>query len=162
MVLANRRLVVFSDHEGGAYPWYHALSDYCLETPDNAKRPTDLTSQRGRGGDNRPLCILNHFLTSPIISPRLALQVNYNPFFQQRVEGFVSEMHRVPNFVVVDYYDMGALFEVVDTTNGLPWPQRRQSPPRPVIQASMFQDNGGSLGNEDGNTPRSPLDPPNP
>ncbi|HEY5315111.1 MAG TPA: hypothetical protein VIK18_21445 [Pirellulales bacterium] len=162
MVLSYRRLVIFTDREGGAYPWYHALGDYCLQTPANAKRPTDLTNQRGPGADGHPLCILNHFLTSPITSPRLALQVNYNPLFEQRVERFIQETRRVPNFVVVDHYELGALFEVVDTINGLPWPQRRRSQPRPVVQATMFEDPVGTIGNEDTSTSRTPLDPPNP
>jgi hypothetical protein len=160
MVLTNRRLVIFADHEGGTYPWYHALGDYCLQTPGNAKRPLDLTQQRAPGADGHPLCMVNHYLTSPITSARLALQVNYNPFFEQRIEGFIQETRRVPNFVVVDYYELGALFEVVDTVNGLPWPQRRQGQPRPEVKATIFVED--PVGNEETSTSRTPLDPPNP
>lgn len=125
MVLSGKRLVLFTDRGGGVYPWMHALWDYCVETPWKAKKPTELTSQRNRGDARNPLFIVNHFLTWPVASTRLAHQVNHNPFLGSRVQRFVQETGRLPNFIVVDYYDIGNLFEVVDTINGLPWTQRR-------------------------------------
>jgi hypothetical protein len=153
MVQSNQRLVVFTDREGGAYPWYHAMWDYCVETPWKAKRPSGLTNRSQRGDQRNELCIVNHFLTAPTASPRLAAQVNFNPFFQQRVENFVRQTRRMPNFVVVDYYDIGALFEVVDTLNGLPWPQRRHGQLRPTVQPTMFEENGNSLKAEEALSP---------
>jgi hypothetical protein len=128
MVETNRRLVVFTDRGGGGeHPWLHPLWDYCVETPWKAKRPEELTSQKNRGETGNALFILNHFLTRPTASPRLAQQVNHNPFFGERVNRFLRETGRLPNFVVVDYYDIGDLFEVVDTVNEIPWPQRRKA-----------------------------------
>ena len=139
MVATRRRLVIFADHEGGAYPWYHSLAEFCDQTPVKARQPEDLTGRVEHSGEEKPLCILNHYLAAPLASPALSMQVNYNPFFQQRCENFVRETRHTPNFVVVDYYHLGALFEVVDTLNGLPWPQRRQSKPRPDVEAAGNQ-----------------------
>lgn len=160
MVLSNRRLVIFADREGGAYPWYHPLWEYCQETSTKARRPGDFTSQLERGRPESPLCIVNHYLTAPWPSARLASQVNFNPLFQQRVESFVRESQRVPNFVVVDYYDVGALLEVVDMLNGLPWPQRHHTQPRADVQSVIFEENGASLRNEELISPDVPPNRP--
>jgi len=131
MIAAGKRLVVFTDQGGGAYPWLHPLWSYCVETPWKAKRPEDLNSHKERGDERNPLLIANHFLTYPVASPRLAHQVNHNPFFMTRMQRLTQETGRIPNFIVVDYYDIGNLFEVVDTVNGLPWTQRRTVPDAP-------------------------------
>jgi hypothetical protein len=153
MVLSNRRLVVFTDFEGGQFPWYHAVWEYCVETPWKAKKPSDLDSRRNRGQPQNELVILNHFLTHPTSSPRLAKQVNQNPFFLTRVERFVQETRRFPNFITVDYYDLGELFEVVDTINGLPWTQRRHSAPRHEVLQNNTAPDGTPLRAEDLLTP---------
>jgi hypothetical protein len=45
--------------------------------------------------------------------------VNHNPLFIDRAEQCLSESGRLPNFVTVDYYDIGDLFPVVQSLNGL-------------------------------------------
>jgi hypothetical protein len=45
--------------------------------------------------------------------------VNHNPLFIDRAEQCRTESGRLPNFVTVDFYDIGDLFDVVDSLNGL-------------------------------------------
>ena len=135
MVLSGKRLVVFTDREGGAYPWLHDVWGYCFDTPWKASRPDELKNTVGRGKSTSPLLIVNHFLMHPLPSSRLASQVNHNPFMVNRVLACEQEMKRMPNFINVDFYDIGAVFEVVDTLNGIPPAQRRTA--IPPVQARV-------------------------
>ena len=137
MIDTNRRLVVFADEGGGTYPWLHPQWEFCFETPWKARHRDELTNRVNRGDVRNPLFIVNHFLTNPVASIRLAKEVNYNPFLMERVRHTMQEMRRMPNFITVDYYDMGNLFEVVDAVNGLPWTQRRTAPPEAVGPAAL-------------------------
>jgi hypothetical protein len=115
---ANKRLVVFTDRDGGAYPWYHDVWAFCCDTDWANKTAEDFSSKVRRGKKSNELFILNHFLTNPLPSPRYAEQVNKNPFLIERVRRFMAETGRTPNFVTVDFYDIGDVVEVVRTVNG--------------------------------------------
>lgn len=117
LVDANRRLVVFTDRGGGTYPWYHDVWNYAVETPFSAAAPEDLKNVTNRGTLENELFILNHFLTRRIGSEKLARHVNLNPFFQSRVDDFQDTFDRIPNFVTVDFYDVGDVHAVVDRLN---------------------------------------------
>jgi hypothetical protein len=115
---ANRRLVVFTDRDGGAYPWYHDVWAFCCDTDWDNKKAEDFSSKVRRGKKSNELFILNHFLTNPLPSPRYAEQVNKNPFLIERIRRFMAETGRTPNFITVDFYDIGDVLEVVRTVNG--------------------------------------------
>lgn len=139
MVLSGKRLVVFTDREGGAYPWLHQLWDYCVETPWKAKTVEDLQNRPNRGNPHNALLIVNHFLTNPLPSVRLASQINRKPFIMNRVLACAQQMHRVPNFVNVDFYDTSDVLEVVDALNGIPPGERRSvaaQPQQPFTRVS--------------------------
>jgi hypothetical protein len=117
MIDAGHRLVVFSDRVDAPRPGYHYVWSFAVETPFSASQPSDLTCNRNRGSDANPLFILNHFLTQTIGSPTLASEVNYNPFFVTRAIQCWSERQHLPNFVTVDFYDIGDVLPVVDELN---------------------------------------------
>jgi hypothetical protein len=119
MVSSGRRMVIFTDHDAGRPAWYHNVWDFCWETPFAAKLPSDLDSRKGRGSQQNSLFILNHFLTNPVALPALAESVNHNPFFLDRVQKCQRDTGRFPNFITVDFYDIGDVLEVVDTLNGV-------------------------------------------
>ena len=56
-------------------------------------------------------------LTAPISAPHLAEQVNHNPFLAQQVADCAAEHGRIPNFVTVDFYDIGDVLSVVEDLN---------------------------------------------
>jgi hypothetical protein len=43
--------------------------------------------------------------------------VNHNPLFIDRAEQCEEEGNALPNFVTVDFYDIGDLFDVVESLN---------------------------------------------
>jgi hypothetical protein len=117
MIAADRRLVVFTDNQGGTYPWYHHVWAYAFETHYSWANPQAMNCNPNRGDPDHSLFILNHFLTQVFGSPELASQVNFNPFFVDRALQCQAERGTLPNFVTVDFHDIGDTLAVVDTLN---------------------------------------------
>jgi len=121
LIDAGTRLVVFQENlpEEAEYPWLMRIWDHAWETPFSFASPDDFVCDPNRGDPANPLFLLNHFLTGLGGSPDLAGMVNYNPLFIDRAEQCEDEGNALPNFVAVDFYDIGDLFEVVDALNGV-------------------------------------------
>ncbi len=117
MIDQNRRLVVFTDRDGGLRDWYLDVWDFAVETDYSARSPEDLTCDYNRGDPSNSLFILNHFLTWPLARRSLAAQVNYNPFLVNRAYQCWNETGKRPNFVTVDFYLIGDLLETVEQLN---------------------------------------------
>lgn len=114
----DERLITFSA-DGGAYPWYMNQDDFAWENPYAAEKPADLSCDLLRGDKKFQLWVFNHFLTAPLASAKLARQINFNPFFQNRVGECMQSTKDFPNFVTVDFYDEGDGLAVVDELNGV-------------------------------------------
>ncbi len=120
LIARDQRVVVFTDREGGARPWYLNVWAYAWETPFSARTPAELdTCAMNRGNRANSLFIFNHFLTNPLASRELAQMVNLNPFLIDRAQRCQRETAALPNFVTVDYYDIGDVLAVTRTLNGL-------------------------------------------
>jgi hypothetical protein len=119
LIHAGTRLLVLTDGGGGAAPWLLASGEQARETHFDAQLPEDFSCALTRGDESAQLLILNHFLTAPLAAPELADQVNFNPFFADRVARCAAEHGRQPNLIVVDFYSSGDLMAVVDATNGV-------------------------------------------
>jgi len=119
MIAANQRLVVLTDQNGGAYPWYLPVWSEAFDNPYAAKTPADLSCDLNRGNGNNRLFILNNFLTDPVARRTLADQVNFNPSFLAQAQECQTARSHLPNFVTVDFYNRGDLLSVVKTLNGV-------------------------------------------
>jgi len=119
MIASDRRLVVFTDSGGGTYPWYHHVWNYAFETHYSFATPANLSCAPNRGNPANRLFILNHFLTQVFGSPALANQINHDPLFIDRANACAAANAALPNFVTVDFYDIGDTFSVVRALNGL-------------------------------------------
>jgi hypothetical protein len=115
----GRRLVVFTNRDAGATPWYHDQWAYTFENPWSAKTRTDLSCDVDRGHPSNSLYTLNHFASNPFPDPEEAALTNSNPFFVDQAQKCWTERNHLPNFPTVDFYDLGDLFAVVRTLNGL-------------------------------------------
>lgn len=118
LIDAGTRLVVFTD-ERGVLPWHHYVWDHASETPFSFETPEQLSCAPNRGNPGHPLFILNHFLTQVVGSPQLADQINHDPLFVDRALACQAARSRLPNFVTVDFYDIGDVFSVTAVLNGL-------------------------------------------
>ncbi|HAC79187.1 MAG: hypothetical protein P8K76_03680 [Candidatus Binatia bacterium] len=107
MIESGKRLVVFTDLDGGARDWYLPVWDFAFETPYSFSVPEDLSCEPNRGNPENSLFILNHFLTQTLGSPELAEQINFNPLLGSRIEECMLRNDRMANFVTVDFYNIG-------------------------------------------------------
>jgi hypothetical protein len=120
LIDADTRLIVLTDSDGGAYPWYVDVWEQAWETHFSARETTDFSCDPNRGNPDNPLFIFNHFLTRTIPVPDEAETVNSNPFLIDRALQCVNESGALPNFVTVDFYSVGDVFAAVDQLNALP------------------------------------------
>lgn len=119
MIAAGGRVVVFTADSARTLPWHHYSYDYAWENPYAAETPAELSCAEDRGSRARSLWIFNHFLTAPLASRALSEMVNHDPFFTERVTACRADAGGdLPNFVTVDFYDIGDVFSVVDALNG--------------------------------------------
>ena len=121
MIATDRRLVVFTDNQGGTYDWYHTTSGptrsrrtYC------SRRREPVVHAEPRQPGERPF-ILNHFLTQTFrLADALAGTDQPRPAVHRpRANQCAAEDAHLPNFVTVDHYQIGDVFPVVDALNGL-------------------------------------------
>jgi hypothetical protein len=118
LIDSNQRLIVVTDRDGGT-GWYMDVWQHAFETPFAAETTADLTCDLGRGDATNPLFIFNHFVTNPLAVPAEAPTVNGDPFLVERARMCMAARGHLPNFVTVDFYDVGSLFDAVRSLNGL-------------------------------------------
>lgn len=119
MIDSGKRLVVLSDRVDAPRAGYHYVWNFAFETHYSAATKAALNCNRNRGSGSNPLFIFNHFLTTLGGSPALANQINHNPFFLTRAVQCWAERAHMPNFITVDFYDIGNTIDVVDEINRL-------------------------------------------
>jgi hypothetical protein len=93
--------------------WEHAW-----ETHYAATTPADFSCDPNRGDTANALFIFNNFLTAPFATEASAELVNPNPFLIDRARGCETESGDFPNFITVDFYEIGDVLAVTDALNG--------------------------------------------
>ena len=124
MINNNNRLVIFTDvnDASSSQLWYHYVWDYAVETHYSVSTINNFTCNFNRGDSINDLFILNHFVTDATLGYGLyneSNDVNANPFFITRAIDCQTQTNKFPNFVTVDYYELGDGLAVVDQLNGL-------------------------------------------
>ena len=124
MINNNNRLVIFTDvnDASSSQLWYHYVWDYAVETHYSVSTINNFTCNFNRGDSLNDLFILNHFVTDANLGYGLyneSNDVNANPFFINRALDCQTQTNKLPNFVTVDYYELGDGLAVVDQLNGI-------------------------------------------
>ena len=120
LITADTRLVVFTDDSNASLDWHHYVWQHAWETHYSFTTPESLSCDPNRGSTDNPLHILNHFLTAPLPSTALATSVNFNPLFRDRVLTCQNTSGALPNFITVDFENIGDVYKVVRERNRLP------------------------------------------
>jgi len=124
----GRALIMAEDSDGGSqFPYYHSAYDALVqETPYSFKDPKLLSESSNlrasckpnRGPDTAPLFLINHWIdTSPAPKPSNAAKVNSRETLLARLEQCEKQRGLFPNFVSVDFFEEGDLFEVIKELN---------------------------------------------
>lgn len=120
LIDANERLVVVTDDDGGGiYPWYMDVWAEAFDNPYAAETVDEFTCDGGRGDGTNALFIFNHFLSAPLAQPDSAPTVNANPFLVERARTCMTARNHLPNFVTVDFFDVGDVMSAVAQLNAL-------------------------------------------
>jgi hypothetical protein len=122
MINNNTRLVLFTDKDDAVadQSWYHYIWDHAVETHFTVHKPSDFNSKFNRGDSANELFILNHFETKSLLgtgNKKAAKEVNTNPFFMNRVLNCYRETGKFPNFITVDFVEIGDGMNVVNELN---------------------------------------------
>ena len=123
MINLNKRLVVFSDvaDASASQGWYHYVWDFAVETHYSVNDVNDFTDDYNRGDSLNDLYIFNHFVTSGLTGTGMdtesAIANEYN-FLLNRIELNNLLKGKFPNFITVDFFELGNALDVVNTLNG--------------------------------------------
>ena len=123
MINNNTRCVVFSDVDdaSASQGWYHYMWTNMVETHYSNNVLADFSCDFNRGDSINDLFILNHFVTNSVLGTGLEPEseiANSNPYFINRVLLCQQEKAKFPNFVTVDFVELGDSKLVVDQLNG--------------------------------------------
>lgn len=119
MVRTSQRLIVFTNRDNDGYPWLHPMWDYLWDTHWNVRHIDDFTCMPDRGQPENDLFVLNHFILNPLPFPQTAEAVNSAGVLLERALACWNNSSRIPNFITVDYYELGDVVAVVEALNAL-------------------------------------------
>lgn len=119
MIVSGKRIVAGAESKGPPPAWYHHFWDIAWDTPYTFAKSEDFSCTLNRGSKDNDLFLLNHWLSDPLSTPERAKVANEYGLLSSRAKQCQMEGGHIPNFVAVDFYDIGAIFQVVDELNGL-------------------------------------------
>jgi hypothetical protein len=119
MIVSGKRIVASAESESPPPAWYHHVWDIAWDTPYTFAKKEDFTCAPNRGTKGNDLFLMNHWLSDPLSTPARAEVANEYSLLSSRAKQCQMEGGQIPNFVAVDFYDIGAVFQVVDELNGL-------------------------------------------
>ena len=115
----HRVVVLMENHGGGArYPQLLQGFDWVQDTPYDARTVSDFSCRRLRGKPSSPIFLINHWLNRADKRVSDSATVNAWNVLWPRVHECEKERGLLPNFVAVNFYDLGDLMKVVDKLNG--------------------------------------------
>ncbi len=114
----ERALFTLESGSGDEATLPNAWSVY-VDTPYTFETLEDMSCRANRGRSDHPLFLINHWLGAPLSTPELAHEANTYEALSARVSECEIEAGRLPNILAVDFYNDGALLQVVDELNGV-------------------------------------------
>jgi hypothetical protein len=123
MIDWGQRLVVFTESGRPGVPWLYPAWNFMQETPYTFHKPADFSCRPNRGPATAPFFQINNWIeTTPAPRPSNAEIVNAYSALLARARECRQVRGRLPNILAVDFYDVGDLFRVVRTLNGVEEP----------------------------------------
>jgi hypothetical protein len=123
MIASGKRLVIFSEKDqGNPFPWLHHIWDFATENHYSNHSRTQFSTRYNRGDTTNALYLMNNFITSRRFGTGRsdsAHVANDKEFIVARCLKLMRERDRFPNFVAVDFADIGESKAAVDEINRL-------------------------------------------
>jgi hypothetical protein len=121
MITSGRRLVIFSEKDrGNPYPWLHHIWDFATENRYSNHSRADFDTQYNRGDSSNQLFLLNHFITRHkfgVGRKDSAIVANARGNILDHALEAWSRTGHFPNFVAVDFVEIGEAKGAVDALN---------------------------------------------
>ncbi|MDA9572960.1 phosphatidylinositol-specific phospholipase C domain-containing protein [Flavobacteriaceae bacterium] len=114
MIDSNKRLVILSDKNDANenQSWYHYMWDFAVEN-----KYGQINCEFNRGNHENSLFIFNHFITSLTGNKDNANKVNSFKYFMNHITKCKDLKNKFPNFITVDFYEIGESLDVVSKLN---------------------------------------------
>jgi len=119
MIESGKRIVIGAESAGPPPAWYHHFWDIAWDTPYTFKSKEEFNCNPNRGTKGNDLFLLNHWIEDPLPTVERAQIANNYDVLSARAKQCQAEGGQLPNFIAVNFYDIGDLFKVVDEMNGL-------------------------------------------
>jgi hypothetical protein len=119
MIDTGQRLVVFAEEAGPPPPWYANAFEEMQETPYTVSSPTGFTCAPNRGPADAPLFLLNHWVARVPPDRVNATLVNTKAVLVARARECEKERGLRPNFIAVDFSNIGDVVGAVNELNGV-------------------------------------------
>lgn len=119
MIETGQRVVVTFERGGPPPKWGHHLWNLAWDTPYSFDSKEAFNCNLNRGSLDNNLFLLNHWISDPLSSKEHAEVANTYQELHNRVHECLKSQNRTPNFIAVDFYEVGGLFRVVRETNGI-------------------------------------------
>lgn len=119
MIDRGKRVVVLTDDKTGEVPWLLPMWRILWDNDWSNRTPQDFDCDCNRGKVTNDLFNLNQFLTNPLPFPGSAVIANDPDALFNRAKTCWEKTGRMPNFITVDHYEIGGLFEAVKRLNTL-------------------------------------------
>jgi hypothetical protein len=120
LIRSHRNVVVFAQERPSAgYPWDMNAFSWIQDTPLGAIKPDQFTCRLYRGQPGNPLLMMNDWadVFPPLPTPNLPLVTR--AFILARARKCVAQRGQMPNLILTDYYNRGAVVAAVAELNGL-------------------------------------------
>ena len=114
MIDSNKRLVIFSDKNDANkdQSWYHYIWNFAIEN-----KYGEINCEFNRGSPTNSLFIFNHFITSLTGNKNNAKNLNSFNYLMNHIFNCKNLKNKFPNFITVDFYEIGESIDVVDKLN---------------------------------------------
>lgn len=113
LVRTGKRLVVFTERDGGTPAWYHDAFSFIQDTPLGARRAEDFSCELNRGKHSSPILMLNHWLDRFPPPPSANAALNGADAIVERARACERRRGITASFIAVDFYDRGSRGGVV-------------------------------------------------
>jgi hypothetical protein len=119
MIDRGERLVVFAEQEGPPPDWYANAFEAMQETPFLFLSPEAFSCVENRGDPNAPLFLMNHWVQRIAPDRADSVRVNRLDVLVDRARQCERERGLRPNYLAVNFYDIGDVVAAADVLNGV-------------------------------------------
>ncbi len=119
LIDAGERLVVFAEAEGPPPDWYANAFDAMQETPFTFLSADAFSCAENRGDPAASLFLMNHWIQRIAPDRTDAVRINDLDVLVGRAEQCARERGRTPNYLAVNFFDIGDVVAATDVLNGV-------------------------------------------